>query len=232
MAYVYTDFATLANLKDFLLGAHIVTSDSSFTMSDDAMQAILDAREDQLKIETSRQFVPGSAGEVRYFDGTGHGVMRIDEYIDITAIEFFYTPGTASISATNYVEVTRKPWANDVVKILQGQANINYGFFQRFPEGRENIKITATWGYASTIPKDVWLAHLQASAADVMQANTLSAQGQTLKYTDGDASEQWTGETIGESAGWLGKGSLWERVLRNYKRSLRSHILKSRPKLI
>lgn len=232
MAYVYTDFATLANLKDFLAGAHIDTAASDFDVSDDALQAILDAREENLKILTSRQFVPGSAGEIRYFDGTGHGFLRIDEYVDITAIDFFYVPGTAYVSAINFVEVDQKPWAKEKIQILQGQANVNYGFFQRFPEGRSNIKVTGTWGYGSTIPPDVWLAHLQASAADVMQQNTLSAQGQTLKYIDGDASEQWTGEPIGISAGWLGKGSLWESVCKNYKRSLKSHILKSRPKLI
>lgn len=232
MAYVYTAWPTLANLKDLLDGAHVDTTDPSFTLSDDYLQGLLDARAEQLRIETGRQFVAGSSGEIRYFDGSGTGLQRIDEYVDITDVAFFYVPGSAFLSVTNFYEVSQLPWGKDKLQILQGQANLNYAFLQRFPEGRSNIKVTGTWGYGSTIPQPVFLAVLQAAAADALQANTLSAQGQTKRYVDGDASEEWVGTMIGESAGWLGKGSLWEQVKKDYKRSLKSHLSKSKPRLL
>lgn len=232
MAYVYTAWPTLANLKALLLGAHVDTTDSTnWLLSDEYLTGVLDARAEQLRIETGRQFVAGSAGEVRYFDGSGTGFQRIDEYVDVSAVEFFYVPGTSWVTA-NFYEVDQKPWGKDKIQILQGQANMNYAFYQRFPEGRANIKVTAQWGYGATIPANVFMAVLQASAADAMMANTLSAQGQTLEYVDGDARERWSDDPIGLSAGWIGPGSLWEQVKKDYKRSLKSHLQKSRAKLL
>ncbi len=231
MAYVYTALPTVADVKAMCLAAHVDTSLSSFTMVDAQITGIIAARGKTLQKKTQRQFLPGTAGEIRYFDGSGTGILYVDEYVDVTAIEFFYVPTAASVSVANFVEVSQSPWGKDKIQILQGQANISFGFYLRFPEGRSNIKVTATWGYGTSYPEDVFMAILQASTADVLMANTMSAQGQALKYTDGDASEQWTGESLGESAGWLGKGSLWESVCRDYKRSLKSHRRKSAPKL-
>lgn len=231
MAYDYTAMPTVDDVKAMCLAAHVDTTDSAFTMTDAQITGIIAARARSLEKKTQRQFVAGSSGEVRYFDGSGTGIMFVDEYVTVTAVDFFYVPATTVVSVTNFVQVEQQPWANEKIQILQGQANISYGFFLRFPEGRSNIKVTGTWGYGSTVPEDVFLAVLQAATADVLMTNTLSAQGQTLKYIDGDASEQWSDDTIGMSSGWLGKGSLWEEVCRNYKRSLKSHHRKSRPKL-
>lgn len=231
MPYDYTDWPTLTDLKDLLTGAHVDPTDADFTLSDDALQGFLDARAELLKRETSRQFVSGSPGEVRDFDGSGNGLMYVDEYVDVTAVEFFYVPGSAFVSATNYVEVDQQPWGKEKIQILQGQPNISYGFFQKFPEGRSNIRVTATWGYGATIPADVFMAVLQAAGADALQANTMSPQGQVKSWTDGDATEAYGGGTIGEQAGWLGPQSLWATVCKNYRRSLKSHRRKSRPKL-
>ena len=231
MAYTYTAWPTLANLKALLLGAHVDTTDPSFTLSDEYLQGILDARAEQTRIETSRQFVAGSAGEIRYFDGSGTGLQLVDEYVDITSVDVFYAPGAVFMSLANYYEVDQKPWGKEKIQVMQGLPNTPLAWIQRFSEGRGNVKVTGTWGYGATIPPNVFLAVLQASAADAVQANSLTPQGQTKKYIDGDASEEWSGGSLGVSAGWLGKGSLWEQMKKDYKRPLRSHINKSRAKL-
>lgn len=232
MAYTYTAWPTLTNVKDLIAGAHVDTTASDWDVTDEYITGLILARAEQIKMLTSRQFVAGSSGEVRYFDGSGTGLLRIDEYVDVSEVAFFYVPGSAFLSITNFYEPDQKPWGKDKLQILQGQANLNYAFLQRFPEGRGNIKVTGTWGYGSSIPPDVFLAVLEAAAADAMQANAMSAQGQAKKWVDGDAAEEFTGDLLGIAAGWLGKGSRWEMVVRNYKRSLKSHLSKSHTRLL
>lgn len=232
MAYTYTAWPTRTNVKDLIAAAHVDTTASDWDVTDEQIDGWILARVEQLKMETSRQFLQGSAGEVRYFDGSGTGLLRIDEYVDVSEVAFFYVPGSAFLAITNFYEVDQKPWGKDKLQILQGQANLNYAFLQRFPEGRGNIKVTGTWGYGATIPADVFMAVLEAAAADALQANAMSAQGMAKKYTDGDASEEWGGQLIGIAAGWLGKGSKWEMVKKNYKRSLKSHLSKSHARLL
>lgn len=231
MAYDYTDWPVLADVKALCLGAHVDTTSSDFTMDDVTIQGVIDARAALIERLTQRQFVKGTAGEVRYFDGSGTGILYVDEYVDVSAIDIFYLPTATTVSVLNYVEVDQQPWCKEKIQILQGQPNANYGFFQYFPVGRANIKITGTWGYGDTIPTDVWTAVLQASAADVLMTNTLEAQGQIASWSDGDADTKYSGRTIGESAGWLGKGSMWEEAIKAHKRPLRSHLRKDKKRL-
>jgi hypothetical protein len=226
MAIDYTAYPVVSDLTAKLLAANITLSANAST---DQKQLAIDSAKNLIEYKCGRQFLPGSPGEVRYFSGNGTGQLDIDDYITLTAIEFLQVPATSTVAITDWVEVTRVPYPKTQIKILRGPANMPYGWWTAFPQGRENIKITGTWGYGANIPAGVWDAVLCMAAAEMADQARLSAQGMLTGVKDLDQDFTWSDKMIGQVAGWRDK---FDDAVRTYKRPLRPVIGRNKAPLI
>jgi len=226
MSLPYTAWPTVAQVYDLLTGGNITPT---LGQSSDVAQAMVNGAIREMGRKSGRQFLAGSAGESRFFDGSGTGVQIVDDYIDVTAVKFYWLPSTGVIDITQFFEVTRTPFANNRIQIVQGPSNFAWSYITQFPQGRSNIEVVATWGYGSTIPQDVWETVLYASAARIADLNRLSAQGILTDIKDDDVTLKYDGRTIAESTGWQKQ---IESVAKGYRRSLRDHLARQDTPLI
>lgn len=94
---------------------------------------------------------------IRYFDGKGEAEQFIDECVEITKVEYLSAESTwTEWAATDYMKLgpdgskNQTPYCTLYVE--------NYGDYSLFPEGKQNLRITAKWGYSATVPNLVKLA--------------------------------------------------------------------------
>jgi hypothetical protein len=226
MALDYTAWPTATQVYALLTASNITPG---LSQSSDVATAIINGAAKEMERCTGRQFVAGSAGESRFFDGSGTGMMVVDDYITITAVKFYWLPVTGILDINQAIGVTRKGFANDRIQIIQGPPNFAWQYITQFPLGRSNIEVVGTWGYGATIPYDVWEAVLYSTADRIANLNRLSAQGNVIEVKDDDVTLKYDGRTVGESAGWTNR---IRDVAKNYKRSLRDHLARQEVGLI
>lgn len=218
MAYDYTALPTTDELDDVLASAGL--SALSTSVAEDLQQAALDAAAKRMEKQTRRQFVAGSAGEVRWYDGSGTGRLEIDEYIDITAVDFVIFPNPSLVSATQFVEVEQQASPKTILQIFQGQANYTTAYYPKFPEGRSNIKVTGQFGYDTSIPADVYLAIVYMAAAHLADTNTVSTGGGLLLKSWVNADRQETFETGAKPSDIAGWKDFAKETIKQYRRPL------------
>lgn len=120
---------------------------------------------------TGRRFTPVT--ETRTFDGTGQKELRVPDIVPGTPL-LVSVWGGALLGASLRREAD-VPASSDVsVLVAQDYSSGWYGSgSRRFPSGSQNIGVTATWGYAATIPADAREAVRGEAAARLL----ISAEG-------------------------------------------------------
>lgn len=189
-------------------------------MSAELAQLYIDAEAARFERLTHRQFT--QVTEDRFFDGSGTGLMVLDEFTDINTVELYLNPGLGygQINLDYIQQVSVAGYPKDRIQIVQGPPAQPVAWLNRFPQGRSNVLVNADWGFGTSIPKDVWLAVLRQSAADIMAANTLSSLGQLVDWQDDDVREKYEGSLPGETAGWV-KG--FDMAVDLYRRPITAH---------
>ena len=184
MAFVLTDKPTAANVQTIL--TQYGYSSLSSGLDADLLALEIDSAVSAIQKETQRQFIPGAEDEIRYYDGSGTGLMQIDPYIDVTAVEFALYPQVTGIDITRYVEIEQQNTPKTRIQIFQGAPSLSVGYLNYFPEGRSNIKVTGQFGYSAEIPSDVFLAMAKMAAASILEAHSASggSGGTTLAVSD------------------------------------------------
>lgn len=226
MAFSYTAWPVAADVVT-MLGSANITPGAGITA--DIQTLSINAAVNLMVMKSGREFLPTSAGTIRSYDGTGTGEMIIDDYISITDISFFALPMVTAVQIANYKEVTNTPYAKNRVQIYQGPANSPVGYFTRFPQGRSNIQVTATFGYGTTIPAAVWEAVLAQAAANLADRIRLSAAGMLTDLHDLDQDFKWSDKQLGILSGWREE---FKQVAKTFKRPLRDVLKRDTPILI
>lgn len=228
MAYDYTAIPDTSALTDLLTSVGLGSLASS--VDADLLAQYLGEAQELIERKTRRQFVPGSAGEVRYYNGNGTGTLVIDEYIDVTAVEFILGPSPGTVNALDYIEVERNGDPKTLLQIRQGPAHFVRGYWNTFPRGRSNIKVTGQFGYAASIPKPIWGAMLRMAAQAVINANTISGGTRLAGWKDADVSEDYqTNVNLSEIAGW---DTYIREAIKDYRKGAAQVIAQSRPTLL
>lgn len=228
MAQNYTAWPDQSDIEARLTNAGITPRSS---ISAGYYAQVADAIVAYITHKTHRQFLAGSAGEIRYFDGSGVGDQLVDEFVAITAVSVVGFIATGSLlSLTQVVSADTSTFPTNRLIIFQSslptQQNlwVNY-----FPRGRRNIKIAGTWGYGQYIPDDVWWAACGRMAALIAAETSIpGASGRIRKWIEGDASEELNLDLPGEVAGW---DAGFKEMLRTYKRPM-SQRGRRRPSMI
>ncbi len=174
-----------------------------------------------LERQTRRQFV--TTTETRYFDGSGTGELALDDFVSISSLRIFGVAGAAT-------PTTFTGWCEEAVygspksKILIARGSTP-GFLsiERWPEGRRNIEVTGTWGYASAVPDDVWQGLIEAvgglaldASATAVSANSGSA-GPVMSWQEGDIRETFDASTSFSEK--LGSCARFARLVKVYAKS-------------
>ena len=228
MAVDYALWPTGDDVVAFLNSTNIAINISADSV---LMDMRLNAVQTHIEYVTKRQFLKGSAGEERLFDGSGTSAMQLDDYIDVTKVELVNSVPTSSTEITDFVEPERKHYAKTRIYLFQGVPGLFHchRFTSRFPEGYRNVRITAQWGYDTTIPEDVWYAALLLTASDIADSQSVSSFGKPLNWKEDDVSETYYQKSPGEAAGWRDTA---EKTLKSYRRSLKSYLRDSKARVI
>ena len=201
MAYSYTALPTATEVYAFLAGANITPG---LAQTADAVGGLIGAAYRKVQRETGVQWLAGTAGEVRSFDGSGTGELKVDPFVTVTAVQFLIYPQATGVEVTGFKEVQRMgDMPKTRIQIFQGPSYAVAGYIDRFPQGRSNVNVTGTWGYAPTVPEDVFMAIVKQSAADIAALSAASAQGRVVDWREGDVTEQYADLTVGDAIGWL-----------------------------
>lgn len=165
---------------------------STATFSTAYQQDVLDSVIDEVHRVTRRTFVLES--ETRYFDGNGKGLLIVDDFVTFdtaTAVEVIgWIQNTSGIILTNVYPVVTDKFPQNKIQIIQGSVSqFPSLYLDQFPEGRSNIKITCTWGYANTIPADLWLGIAWKAAGIMINQTLFNTEGYLIKWQEGDVTE-------------------------------------------
>lgn len=195
----YTAWPTSQDVFDRLGAAGVTLRADAST---DRVDAVLAAVESELEVGCQRQFVADTAVSARYFDGSGTPLLEIDDYIpaSITAVALMgYSSIAASFSSWNELYDDGKPAC--VIALRRGTLpQLGLVYLDRFPQGSGNIKVTGKWGYAASIPAQVWEA-VALEAAARLASEALFQPGY----------DSTTGEHSGRLSAWTDGGGVHEQ---------------------
>lgn len=131
-------YTTRQEVENYLL----ITIDSSFY--DQITQWIAEI-ESYIDTYTGRNFVADTVASARLFDGTGKNFVLIDDTVEITKVEYGEEDPLSEIVSADYLKYP----AN---KTPKNKISLRYSIF---PEGLQNVKITAKWGYSVAVPDQI-----------------------------------------------------------------------------
>lgn len=183
---------------------------------------------------TQRQFVADTVDETRYYDGTGTADMEIDEVISITSIYFVGYQADPGYAATDYEIVVEQ--GRPQTQVVRSTGSVPafgpaavYSPLQRiFPAGRQNIAVTGRFGYAATVPADLWDAVCAEMAFRLTQEALFTQSGRLSEYTEGQQKEKYELS----SADFLRWHSEFLRMMKIYRRPAGRRLRNMAPKMI
>lgn len=153
-------YTTEAKVEAFLM----IEIDSSFSAN---ITTWIDAVTKYIERYTGRVFETGVSA-IKSYDGNGQQELMIDDTIAISKVEVLDDNGNVDETLTaglggDYLTYPINTTPKNSIKLT------DTAVYNVFPKGKQNIRITATWGYASTIPADIELVATKLVAAIVQK---------------------------------------------------------------
>ena len=223
----HTTWPTASDVVNALAGAGVTLRAQAAAQVGDRLGAVVA----YLEKETLRQFVADATASARSFHGSGTGLLDVDEFVELGRVDLVgYVPGYPLIhfNSAYAVQENRRPLTQ--IGIRQGVMVSNPSLYlTAFPEGRSNIQVTARWGYASTLPDDVWDAVLYETAFRMLGPGLFDPAGRTTRFTDGDTSiakEMYDPDTT------LGWHRQFQAAIARYRRPAGKRLRNWKPRLI
>ncbi|BDI27992.1 hypothetical protein CCAX7_000430 [Capsulimonas corticalis] len=197
-------------------------------------QQAMDGVTAEVARKTKRQFLPGAAGEVRIYDGTGTAEMEIDEIVSLTSVAVVGIQSAPGYTLTDVqlIQEQNKPLTRLVVARGSVPAFISEGVIvpypSLFPAGRQNILVTGQFGYGAEIPHDLWDAVCGEVARRLTAEAIFSPGGQVSVRKAGDEEERYKLPTATDAA-W---GLDYAAKLADYTRPAGKRLRNMRPRMI
>jgi len=138
--------------QDDIENAILQDIDASFS---DNIDMLISSVERYIDATTGRNFIADEEASARYYDGDGEDELLIDECIEVTKVE----AGEDSYGAT-FTEIA-STGANRYFLDPPNAAAKGLPFYKvtlnarTWPEGKQNQRITAKWGYSKAVPDDI-----------------------------------------------------------------------------
>ena len=155
---IYSAWPTVADIAD-----RLAETGYSLTPAASARVATtLLAVEREVLRQTQRQFVADSVASARVFDGSGTAELEIDELVELIGVAVIGGFGLTGYDLGSVQPIYEFPKPTTRLVTVRGslpgllESVGAASLFWVFPAGRQNVQVTAKWGYGSTIPVDLW----------------------------------------------------------------------------
>lgn len=224
MSYVYTAYPTTANVISYASAIMPNIATQIAAVDTATLTAMIAGAAARIEQSTGRQFT--TVSEARYFDGSGTGVQIVDDYVSIDQdssnyykVYIYAIPGqTSGFLQLGWIQPVAEPGrASRALQIYQGPTVAAYAYYSYFPQGRSNVQVYATWGYASTIPADIFELVMADCADKLISGLTLSDHGVLESAKDGDAAYGFANSAWWKVSGWDKRQTA---ILATYKRDI------------
>lgn len=185
------------------------------------VQEVLDAVVQTVNMETKREFIPVT--ETRKFNGSDTGELVIDDFIAVTSVQILTNPGMIfGITVNNWGVMDKALYPNNRLYIVTGtMPAITPLYLERWPKGRNNIVVSATWGYGPYIPDDIWAAVKFQVAATLLSHSLYDPSGYLIKVAEADVTEvrnlMHPTEFVGLSGGDKSNHMSFRNIIKKYK---------------
>jgi len=130
-------YCTKEDIENYLLTEIDATMDAQ-------VEAWIEAMENYIDKETGRNFKADTTATEKLYDGDGDRNIFIDDCVEIAKVEIDDT----EVEEGDYFAYP----ANGTPKTEIAME------YQRFTRGRQNVAITAKWGYSAAVPEDIKFA--------------------------------------------------------------------------
>jgi hypothetical protein len=239
VGYDYTAWPGTDHLTELLEAAGVTLRAE---VSTEQQQALLDAIVAEVALKTRQQFVT-SIG-IRYFDGSGTPEMDIDAFVELDLVRALWSNTTGTgLTLNAVIDLPESGLPNTRIAMYRGGLPTLGGYLvDRFPAGRGNVEVTATWGYAATIPADLWEAVAMEASARLVDATAFSlittdgvvtAFGPVISWRQADMSKTWaSGMKSDRPSDSLGWHSMYQAALKRYTRTGTRQARKMRPAMV
>lgn len=183
---------------------------------------------------TSRQFLADSNDTTRTYDGSGSPEFEVDEMVSLTSARVIGLQSEPSYFLDNVVLVAE--YTVPYTRIVTAKGSLpafttsvaTYPYRTLFPAGRQNIQVTGKFGYAATIPQDLFEAVAGECAHRLALEVGWRPTGAVSERRAGDATVKFALADAG-ATGWHGR---YERAIREYARPMGRRVRNLRPKMI
>ncbi|MDR3708744.1 MAG: hypothetical protein P4L33_10610 [Capsulimonadaceae bacterium] len=235
MAADYTNWPVVGDIT-----AQLASVGVSLRLTNDAASARLQQISGDVTADvarrTCRQFVADPADTVRLFDGTGTAEIEIDEYVSFTSAQALGYQSYPGYPLANIVAV--QEYGKPNTRLVRGQGSVPAYPTEAvlvpipaiFPAGRQNIQVTATFGFAAAIPVDLWNAVCGEIARRAGNEALFNPDGgMVIEWQRGDGRERYAAGGL-DALGW---GAVYERKVKvDYKRPAGRRLRNLKPKMI
>lgn len=200
----------------------------------DESQSVIDAIGTEVAQRTKRQFVADTQDTTRIYDGNGTAELEVDEMVSFTSavvVGLQANPGY-TLGDVLLVYEQNKPQTRLVVgrgslpAYMTEAVQVPIPFY--FPAGRQNIQITGMFGYAATIPFDLWEAANEEGAHRLAKEALFDPKGRIVKNQQGDVMKQYALNDA-DAIGWHER---FEAKVKLYTRSSGKRLRNLRPRMI
>jgi len=144
-------YTTETKIEDYILTDIDARLSASVDQWISAMEKLIDNI-------TGRNFIADSVASIRYYDGDDDQELLIDDAIAISKVEVgndSYGGSFTEIQSTGSDRYFTDPANNSAKGLPINKLTLNT---RRWPEGKQNNKITARWGYSAAVPNDISFA--------------------------------------------------------------------------
>jgi hypothetical protein len=148
----YTNKKEIENYLGAPLDVDLTDESGDESGEESQLNSWLEQAEEIIDNETGRNFKADSVASARLFDGRGSNKLLIDDCVVISKVEL--GDGNTILKSTEFEETT--DYISEPANKTPKQKLINMGYV--WPSGRQNVKITAKWGYSVKVPKDITFA--------------------------------------------------------------------------
>jgi hypothetical protein len=220
----HTAYPVLSDITAIAVGMNVSLGTA---MSTAVQQNILDSVISNFERSTRRTFLLTDA--TRYYNGSDTGEIIIDEYRTISTVEIVGYLG-GSISLASPIEFEQNGYPKTRLQIARGSAIGVYPLLlDRFPAGRSNIKVVARWGYADTIPDDIWWGIAYQAAGVIINARKFDTDGYLIKWQEADVTQV---RNYQDPFKYYNSGTTYKSLIQLYKKPTSSRIIKQRRQLV
>jgi len=185
------------------------------------------AVEAEIGRRTGRQFLADAADATRYFDGSGVQEQEVDEIVSLTSVTVIGPPSETIETLSNVIIAQGAGLPSTrLIRIRGSIPGLQTEYV--FPAGRQNIAVAGKWGYASTIPADLWEAAASEQAFRLAKQVGWRPVGRIKGRTIGDTRVEYANV----EAEVTGLHEQFEAAVRGYTRPAGRRLRNLKPRMI